>query len=190
MNEGGGPNGLTQSRLDVSSWVSGWNSKIITRNATFWGKGFLGNKKSLPLYFRNNSFVHLPWLIWWLVQQQKFLLLFMLTYVCEWVKKSKIYILFFSSFLVLFFGNCSLMSLVLFFLPCLEVVEIHPYFEWRWDSDPSVLVSSVWVSVVSEHDDWLVFLVSEWLVDDGSVGGRGWGAAGKPTIPKFKAPVV
>lgn len=104
MNEGGGPNGLTQSRLDVSSWVSGWDSKIITRNAKFQGKEFLGNKrKSLPLYFRNNSFFHLPWLIWWLVQQQKFLLLFMLTYVCEWVRESeresKIYIL----FLLLFF---------------------------------------------------------------------------------------
>lgn len=158
----------------------------------FEGRTFLETKENPCLYISgiSLSFIFLGWYDGWYNNRSSYYCSCSPMCASEW-KRAKYISFFFSSFfLVLFFGNCSLMSLVLFFLPCLEVVEIHPYFEWRWDSDPSVLVSSVWVSVVSEHDDWLVFLVSEWLVDDGSVGGRGWGAAGKPTIPKFKAPVV
>lgn len=156
----------------------------------FKGRNFLETKENPCLYISGItlSFIFLGWYDGWYNNRSSYYCSCSPMCVSEW--ESKIYILFLLLFFVLFFGNCSMSLVFVFFLPFLEVVEIHPYFEWRWVSDPSVLVSSVWVSVVSEHGDWLVFLVSEWLVDDVSVGGRGWGAAGKPTIPKCEAPVV
>lgn len=155
----------------------------------FWGKEFLGNKRKIPafLFQEHLSFIFLGWYDGWYNNRSSYCSCSPMC-VSEWKKEQNIYLFFF----LFFFGNCSIIVFLYFF----------SFMSWScWD--PSMF----WVAlrqvlknlqcyfllcerVSFERGDWFVFLVSEWLVDDGSVGGRGWGAAGKPTVPEFEALVV
>lgn len=156
----------------------------------FWGKEFLGNKRKIPAFlFQEHLFLSSS-LADMMAGTTTEVPIIVHAHLCVWVseRKSKIYIFF---FLFFFWQLQYNLVLVLFLFNVLKLLRsIHILSGVETGTQNLQCYFLLCERVSFERGDWFVFLVSEWLVDDGSVGGRGWGAAGKPTVPEFEALVV